>query len=44
MAGGWNFGFSSTPTRRIADMAEAIQHWQMPICRLGLLAPPPDVA
>jgi len=25
-------------------MAEAIQHWQMPICRLGLLAPPPDVA
>jgi excisionase family DNA binding protein len=41
---GWNFGFSSTPTRRIADMAEAIQHWQMPICRLGLLAPPPDVA
>jgi hypothetical protein len=41
---GWNFGFSSTPTRRIADMAEAIQHWQMPIGRLGLLAPPPDVA
>jgi len=25
-------------------MAEAIQRWQMPICRLGLLAPPPDVA